>query len=311
MNGTVRRMIVFDDRLCFALGLACLLVACGSDASSGTVAPAPDGGADAAVAGGARTLATCTTNIDPAAPEFYRTYFKCVTITLSGDSVAIATEALPPHLSYYYGSASPSFAPFDTGRGAQYKANPNVLAKKAITITIAAQPVSKNLVINAALVDATVGTSKEEYGLGSVGVALDSVPLFNPLARPGDDIEAEKYTFDDYDAHPSPDGAYHYHQYSKGPLEVLAAAGMTTSTTPGSATIEVYGIMCDGTVVLGCKELDGSTPNASTFDAQGGHVGDLTDGKGTVHFAGRYHTHVCPTGRKYTPEIQYYTACGR
>jgi hypothetical protein len=88
--------------------------------------------------------------------------------------------------------------------------------------------------------------------------------------------------------------------------------GLTTSTTPGAATIEVYGVMCDGTFVLGCVELDGSAP-AGALDAQGGHVGDLRDARGTVHFAARYHTHVCPSagGRKYTPEIQYYSACRR
>lgn len=286
----------------------CLLLGCGSGGSS---EPSSDAGADANATSGARTLQSCVTNIDPAAPEFYRTYFKCVTITVAGGNVTVATEALPPHLSYYYGATSPSFAPFDTSRGAQYRANPNLLAQKAIKITVPAAPTSKGLIINAALVDATVGTSTEEYGLGAVGVALDSVPLFNPLARPGDDIEAEKFTFDAYDAHPAPDGTYHYHQSSSGPLEVLAAAGLTTSTTPGAASVEVYGMMCDGTLVLGCKELDGSVPAAAGLDAQGGHVGDVADGKGTVHFAARYHTHVCPTGRKYTPEIQFYTTCSR
>jgi hypothetical protein len=86
---------------------------------------------------------------------------------------------------------------------------------------------------------------------------------------------------------------------------VLAAAGLPKT--------EVYGIMCDGTVVLGCTELDGSaTPDP--LDAQGGHVSDVTDAAGTVHFAARYHVHVCPStvgARKFTPEIQYYTTCVR
>lgn len=296
-----------------------LLVACGAAAESappaasdGGVDGAPDGtGTDSATGDGVRTLESCATSIDPGAPEFYRTYFKCVTITMSGGDVVIATQSLPPHPSYYYGSASPNFAPFDTSRGPEYRANPNVLSAKAITITVPAAPVAKGLVINTALVDATVATSTEEYGLGPVGVALDSVALFNPLARPGDDIEDEKYTFDDYSAHPAPDGTYHYHQFSNGPLEVLESAGLSTSTTPGDASIEVYGIMCDGTVVLGCKELDGSAPDSAALDAQGGHVGDLVDASGTVHFPGRYHTHVCPTGRRNTPEIQYYEACER
>jgi hypothetical protein len=149
-----------------------------------------------------------------------------------------------------------------------------------------------------------VGTSTQEYSLGAVGVALDSVAMFNPLAAPGDDIEKEKFTFDDFNAHPAPDGTYHYHTTSKGPLEVLSSIGAT-------AGLELYGVMCDGTIVLGCSELDATAPDLSALDAQGGHVGDVKDAAGTVHFAGRYHVHVCPSkgGRKFTPEIQYYSTC--
>lgn len=292
-----------------ALAMACGEASnAGNASSTGGDAAQPDGAAtgDGATTDGRRTLASCTTNIAADVPAFYRTYFKCVTVTKTADAVVVETESLPPHLSYYYGSADPNFEPFDTTRGAQYQPNPNLLAKKAIRITIPDAPVAKEgLVVNAALVDGIVMSSTEEYGLGPVGVALDSVALFNPLARPGDDIENEKYTFDAYDAHPAPDGTYHYHRGSKGPLEVVAAAGVSG--------VEAYGVMCDGTVVLGCTELDGSPPPAG-LDAQGGHVGDLKDGAGTVHFVGRYHTHVCgasATGRKYTPEVQFYKTCGR
>ena len=65
-------------------------------------------------------------------------------------------------------------------------------------------------------------------------------------------------------------------------------------------------------MILGCTELDGRAP-AGTLDAQGGHVGDVKAGDGTVFFAGRYHTHVCgdARGHAYSPEIHYYTACVR
>jgi len=145
-----------------------------------------------------------------------------------------------------------------------------------------------------------VGTGSNEFPMGPAGVALDSVALFNPLAAPGDDIEEEKYTFDRSNAHPTQDGTYHYHTSSVGPLEVLAAVG--------SGALEVYGIMCDGTVVLGCKELDGTAVPAG-LDAQGGHVHDLVDVQGTSYFTNRYHVHMCDSGRKYTPEIQYYGTC--
>jgi hypothetical protein len=245
------------------------------------------------------------------APEFFKRYFKCVTITATATEVVIQTNDLPPHLSNYYGDGHPNYAPFDSSRGSQYRANPNALGSQNVKLTIPLNPTSRNLTITQVMVDGVVKSNAQEYPMGAAGVALDSVVLYNPLAAPGDDIENEKYTFDSYNAHPDPSKTYHYHTTSKGPLEVLQKLGLTTNTTPGSGGIELYGIMCDGTVVLGCKELDGTTP-AANRDPQGGHVHDIADAEKRVYFAGRYHTHVCESGtgnRKFTPEIQYYSTC--
>lgn len=267
------------------------------------------------VAAGTANLDTCTTSASNDAPAFYRTYFACSTITVSGGNVVIATNGLPPHKSYYWGSGSPNFAPFDTSRGSMYHPNPNTLAESDRSFRIPLTPVMKNnLTITNATVDGVVNTSSDEYPLGPVGVALDGVLLYNPLAAPGDKIDSERFTFDDYNAHPDMNRSYHYHTDSKGPLEVLAKRGLVTTTIPGSAELELYGIMCDGTVVLGCTELDGSAPATASLDAQNGHVADLKDKSNTVLLANRYHTHVCEkwgTAHPYTPEIQYYTSCAR
>ncbi len=256
------------------------------------------------------TYETCTTTIASDVPDFYKTYFRCVSISMSNGAVVISSDGLPPHKSYYYGSAHALYTAFDTSRGAAYHPNPNVLKEQSLSITIPASPKARGLTIDSKAVDGTVGGSNE-YRLGSVGIALDGVALFNPLAAPGDDIEDEKYTFDSYNAHPNDDGTYHYHTVTKGPLELLKTLGLASSDTPGQADIEVYGVMCDGTVLLGCKELDGSAVTASGLDAQNGHVHDIKDKAGTVHFAGRYHAHVCETvgTHKFTPELQYYDTC--
>ena len=52
--------------------------------------------------------------------------------------------------------------------------------------------------------------------------------------------------------------------------------GLSDNADPGAGTVEIYGFMCDGTLVLGCTELDGSIPDDSDFDAQNGHVHDIT-----------------------------------
>jgi len=296
-----------------------VFVGCGSS-DEGSAAPAGDTGVDAApsdsvadvpTTSGLRTLDNCTTNIAADAQEFYKRYFRCVTITTTDSSVVIASQGLPPHQSNYWDKTDPNWEPFDTSRGASYRENPNKLKAQTLKLTIPKAPTAKSITITSSYVDGVVGTNGHEYSLGPVGVALDSVAMFNPLAGPGDDIENEKYTFDRYNAHPEMMGAYHYHTATPGPLEVLKKIGAVTNTTPGSAELELYGIMCDGTAVLGCKELDGSAP-AGALDAQGGHTHDLTDKAGVKLLEGRYHTHVCPstTGmRRFTPEIQYYTTC--
>jgi hypothetical protein len=176
------------------------------------------------------------------------------------------------------------------------------------------EPVARGITIDSSLVDGLAGTSTLEYPLGAIGVAVDGVAIYSGLAAPGDRIDTEQYTFDDYEAHPDNRGSYHYHTATPGPLEALAHAGLVTHTTPGAAELEIYGVLCDGTVVLGCTELDGSAPRTDDLDAQNGHVHDLVDRAGTVELRARYHTHVCPArlpGDRYTPEIMYYGTCTR
>lgn len=249
-----------------------------------------------------RTIDTCTTSNGSGVPEFFQRYFRCVETSQDGQYVTLFTEDLPPHRSYYYGLGSPNYEPFDTSRGAQYHPNPNQLSAKQLRVQVPIAPVDRGLTISAAMVDGVVGTDANEYRMGPVGVALDGVALFNALAAPGDDIDQEKYTFDRYNAHPTNTGHYHYHAVSPGPLEVLQAMSPP-------ATTELYGIMCDGTVVLGCQELDGSAV-AGALDAQAGHVHDIADSSGQLFFAARYHVHLCESGsRALTPEIQRYGEC--
>lgn len=278
-----------------------------------SIAPTPLQSASATASSTAeRTLDNCSTDVKGELNAFFQN-FRCVSISQGAGSTQVLTQDLPPHKSNYYGQNHPNYVPFDTSRGSAYHANPNTLKTQNVTITIPDQPVPKaNLKITAALVDGKVGGAND-YPMGPVGVALDGVLLFNPLAAPGDDIENEKYTFDDYNSHPQMQGAYHYHTASKGPLEVLVKLGQIPAATPGSAKIEMYGMMCDGTVVLGCTEMNGDKPDTRDFDAQNGHVHDLKNAQGNVLFAGRYHVHICDSGldkvRKFTPEVQYYTAC--
>ncbi len=259
---------------------------------------------------GLRTLDSCAESFAADVPAFYSTYFRCIDISMDGDEVVLGTNDLPPHKSSYYPESDPNWEAWDD-RGGEYTQNPNSIATQGFVIRIPAAPVAKGITITDALVDLTMMTSDEEYSAGTIGVGLDGVSLYNATAGPGDDIRDEKYGFDMWEAHPSPDSAYHHHSPNPGALAVLVAAGFATTSVPGTAEVELFGINCDGTVVLGCTELDGSDVAAGELDAQGGHLGDLRDADGTTHFEGRYHTHMCAAidVDAFTPEIQYYDSC--
>ena len=256
------------------------------------------------------TLENCDGSIDADVPDFYINYFNCVDVSVSGGTVTLSTKGLPPYESMYYSEESGNYIDF-VSQGDGYYLNPNTIAEQSYSMSIPETPVSRGLTINDDLVDGELGNSNNEYAMNVQGIAINGVTIFNPLAGPGDDIEDEKYSFDPYNGHPEMTGAYHYHTTSKGPLEALKFNGFIETATVGSAEIELYGIMCDGTLILGCTELDGSEPSSSDFDAQNGHVHDITVGT-NVFFSNRYHTHICTdtyTGHKFTPEIQYYDEC--
>ena len=66
--------------------------------------------------------------------------------------------------------------------------------------------------------------------------------------------------------------------------------------------------MCDGAVVMGCTELDGSTPNDSDFDAQNGHIHDIAERRRRPLHRPLPHARVSQPLADYPffPEIAYY-----
>lgn len=300
----------------FAAVAVLAIAACGGDDSSAepdssATTSEPESSTTEATNNAADSLISCESSIEDGVPAFYSTYFRCTDIAMDGDTVAITGLNLPPHLSYYYGDASPLFEPFDFSRGDEYRPNPNEIAEQQFVIRIPVDPIALDITIDENAVNLAPGDATD-YPFGTAGVALDGVALFNPLARPGDDIEDEKFTFDSNEGHPQEQGTYHYHAVAIGPLTVLQSLGFATTNTPGEAETELYGVMCDGTVVMGMMELDGSTPD-SGVDLQSGHLHDVDDADGNVLLEDRYHIHMAPTigasPRGLTPEAQYYSTC--
>lgn len=257
------------------------------------------------------TLATCDESYGDDVEGFYSTYFACVAVTSDTDGMTITTDGIPPHPSPYFAASDPNYVEWDS-RGGTHSKNPNDLAESIYSMTVPANPVAKGITIDASNVDNAMNTSDDEYSGGPVGIALNGVAIFAAMASPGDELAEEAFTFDLYEGHPA-GTTYHYHFETPGPLEVLVDRGLSDVSDPGAGSMELYGMMCDGTVVLGCTELDQSAPDDSDFDAQNGHIHDLGDGT-TTHFENRYHTHVCPdkwSAYPFFPEIAYYetTSC--
>ena len=291
-------------------------------------------------------LETCETDIATDVPQFFQDYFQCVKARMSssGNYVNLYFSSLPPYESWYYdamnatSSSNPNWIPFESFAAGSYQ-NPNVISELDIVISIPVNPTVRSQIANgdsddglelidAGAVDGEVGTNDYEYPMGVIGSALNGATMYNPCAAPGDVIEDEALSFDLYSGHPG-GPAYHYHTNSPGPLEVLAHKGLVTNTTPGSAELEIFGINCDGVVVMGCTELDGSAVDPTDWDAQNGHVHDMVGADGTVYFEDRYHTHICYTDitdedtdgvspndnlgydqHEFTPEISYYETPG-
>jgi len=275
------------------------------------ITPACGGGGEAPTNTQELTLVTCVESYELGSPSFYTRFFACVDVTKAAQGTTITTDGLPPHPSPYYPEDNPNYVAFDD-RGGTHSKNQNQIGVANYTMTVPSDPVPKGIEITANMVDNTMNTSNEEYSGGPVGIALNGVLIFAAMAAPGDDLYDEQFGFDLHEGH-SAGTDYHYHFQTPGPLEVLVDREVSDSAVPGEASVELYGVMCDGTLVLGCTELDGSSPDDADFDAQNGHLHDIGDGFDT-YFTNRYHTHVCP-GRwpnyPFFPEIAYYedTSC--
>lgn len=324
---------------------AALVVACGGGGSSTTTTA--DSNATTTVTTSGTALATLAANtsitldncggkIASNVPDFYKNYFMCSDISMSSDgkSVVFSFYGLPPYSSPYYPTSNVNYTAYTTDQagvtmcgagqtaGATsgcYTKNPNTLAQKAITVTIPINPTAKGIDFSSATTIAQINNTSGntlDYNSAVVGVSPNGIPLFSGFAAPGDNILDEAYTFDSKQGHPTGTSHYHYHRYSKGALSVMVKKGLNTSTTPGSPSsggIEFYGMTCDGVLVLGVNELDGTTPvvsGSNALDAQSGHKHDITDKSGVKHFTSRYHVHISPTSTyKFVPELQYYSSC--
>ncbi len=183
--------------------------------------------------------------------------FSCrVSLTKSGSNVIIVTDSTPDYLSKYYSESSGCY----TAQTTTYP-DPNTIASQSMTITVPYAPTS------------TAGAS---MGMGTVGVALNGVVIFDPVAAGSDNIYDEAGSFDYCEGHPQDQGVYHYH---------------TEPYSISSNDDSLIGVMGDGYFIYGRRDADGTiaSSSGSWATAYGGHVGVPPRGTSSIF---HYHAHL-------------------
>nr|WP_299069020.1 YHYH protein [uncultured Allomuricauda sp.] len=185
-----------------------------------------------------------------------------VTISFDGDEITISSTGFPNHTTPYWQETDslyiePVVATAQTpGRMGSHR-------DRSHTLTV---PTAPGLAIR------STATS-----LGAIGIAVTGVPIFNDSEGPGRPLEEKiAETFDYAGGHVGPSG-YHYHSES---LDV------PENTTLSHDDEKLIGIMADGFLIYGRREMDGSYP--LDLDESGGHLGATQHSNGEEF----YHYHI-------------------
>ncbi len=183
-----------------------------------------------------------------------------VTVSFDGNEITIESNGMPNHTSPYWEEDHPLYIdPVVALRQTPGRIGGN----RSYTLTV---PVAPELAATSTVT-----------GLGAIGIAVTGVPIFNDLEGPNRPLEEEiAETFDYAGAHNGPSG-YHYHIESRDVPE---------NTLLSFDDEKLVGIMSDGFLIYGRKDMDGTYP--TDLDESGGHFGETQHSNGEVI----YHYHI-------------------
>lgn len=183
-----------------------------------------------------------------------------VTISFDGDEITIESNGMPNHTSPYWEETHPLYIEPVV---AVAQTPGRIGGDRSFSVTLPAAP--------------TLAATSTATGLGPIGIAVTGVPIFNDTEgpnRPLEEMIAE--TFDYAGAHNGPSG-YHYH---------VESMDVPENTVLSHDDGKLVGIMSDGFLIYGRKEMDDSYP--SDLDESGGHFGVTPHSNGEVI----YHYHI-------------------
>lgn len=167
-----------------------------------------------------------------------------VTISFDGNEVTIESNGLPNHTSPYWENTHPLHIEQTFGD----HTTPGFIAEGSFTVTLSLNP--------------QIASSSSATGLGAIGIAVTGAPIFNDQEGPNRPFDLPTATGLDYaGGHNGPSG-YHYH---------LEAADVPENTILSFDDEQLVGIMADGFLLYGRREMDGSYP--TDLDESGGHFG--------------------------------------
>ncbi|PCJ65201.1 MAG: YHYH protein [Bacteroidetes bacterium] len=195
-------------------------------------------------------------------PAVYSKIYGATDIYVEGNFVVVKVNSLPDHPSPYYQNTqwSAKYEAYN-GSNSAFNLNPNRISETNYTYKIPLNPIE-------------LSSGNQATNLGTMGVAINGVPLFNQYAGPNEqELTNEINSFDQYYGHPQQQGVYHYHIE---PLYLTANKGKDA----------LMGFLLDGFPVYGPEE-DGSTVLNSDLDVFHGH------NHATVDYPdGIYHYHI-------------------
>ncbi|MFK8162581.1 MAG: YHYH protein [Lewinella sp.] len=182
-----------------------------------------------------------------------------VTISFDGGEINIETTGIPNHTSPYFEETDPSYIePVVATRQ-----TPGRIGERTLTVTLPAAP--------------ELAASSSATGLGPIGISVTGVPIFNDTEGPNVPLEEQiAETFDYAGAHNGPSG-YHYH---------VESFDVPENTVLSHDDEQLVGIMADGFLLYGRREMDGSYP--TDLDESGGHYGVTPHSDGELI----YHYHI-------------------
>ncbi len=209
-----------------------------------------------------KTSSSSGTSVADQVPAVYKKIYGASDIYLDGDYIVIKIKGLPDHKSPYYNGTQWQGTQYEAynGTNASFSLAPGRIAEMSYTFKIPRNPKE--------------AATKRATPLGPMGVAVNGVPLFNQYAGNGASLGPQELnTFDQWNGHPTPVNAYHYHAE---PWYLTAHKGSDA----------LIGFLLDGFPVYGPVENGVTLTNAS-LDAYHGHFGATAD-----YPNGIYHYHI-------------------